>query len=434
MRFDFTKTGSGLTYEIRNIVEIGNKLISYGRDVRWENIGDPIMKGEKLPGWLKEALKKVLDDDTTFMYSPTKGFDKTREYIAAKTNALGGAKITKDNILFFNGVGDAVAHTYAALQVEARVIMPSPTYSTHFMSEVLHASYPPNTYSSDPANNWMPNLKELEDKVKYRDSIVGILVINPDNPTGFVYPEHMLREIVRIAKENNTFLIFDEIYNRITYKGFKTPLLAEIIGDVPGVSMSSVSKEVPWPGARCGWMQIFNSGKDGAFDRFINSIVHQKMSEVCSTSFPQAALPIIYEHPEFQGYLDERVAHYERLADIAVEIMGGCKYLNVVRPNGAFYFSPTFKEGVLNSKQTLPVEPAAVREFIESKLTDKTEMDKRFAYYLIAHCGVCVVPLTSFFTSINGFRMVLLEKDVDLFRATCEKIRKAVDDYVESSN
>ncbi|MDR0454348.1 MAG: pyridoxal phosphate-dependent aminotransferase [Deferribacteraceae bacterium] len=432
MRFDFAKAGSGLTYEIRNIVQIGARLQSYGVDICWENIGDPVAKGEKIPEWMKETLKKALDDDNSYVYSPTKGVDATREYVAAKNNARGGAQITKEDIIFFNGLGDAVARTYASMQVDGRVIMPEPTYSTHFMAEVLHASFPPNTFCLDPANRWMPNLAELKQKVRHANSIVGIMLVNPDNPTGYVYSEHELMEIVHIARENDLFLMFDEIYHNIIYNGKSTPLLTDIIGDVPGISMKSLSKEVPWPGGRCGWMEIYNAGKDAAFDRFINAIYQQKMAEVCSATFPQAALPLILEHPNFNSYLKERVKYYEKISCIAADELSKSPYLYVNRANGAFYMTVVFKDGVLKDTQTLPVKENAMKDYVESMLSENAELDKRFVYYLLASTGICVVPLTSFFTSINGFRMTLLEKNEKKFTDIVRKIRIAVDQYAES--
>ncbi len=432
MRFDFAKAGSGLTYEIRNIVQIGLRLQSYGVEISWENIGDPVAKGEKIPLWMKETLKKVLDDDMSYAYSPTKGVDATRDYIAAQNNARGGAQISREDIIFFNGLGDAVARTYASMQVDGRVILPEPTYSTHFMAEVLHASFPPNTFRLDPANGWEPDLAELERKVRHANSIVGIMLVNPDNPTGYVYPDHTLREIVRIAKENDLFLMFDEIYHNIIYNGKSTPLLADIIGDVPGISMKSLSKEIPWPGGRCGWMEIYNAGKDAAFDRFITAIYQQKMAEVCSATFPQAALPLLLEHPEFPSYLEERVRHYEKLSRIAADELVKSPYLYVNRTDGAFYMTVAFKDGVLNHTQTLPVKEPAMKEYVESMLSDKSELDKRFTYYLLASTGICVVPLTSFFAPINGFRMTLLEKNEKKFMDVVQRIRAAIDKYVES--
>jgi alanine-synthesizing transaminase len=433
MRFDIAKSGNGMTYEIRNIVGVANKLQEYGREIYWENIGDPVQKGEKIPEWMKDVLKNLLSQDCTYAYSPTKGMDETREFLAERVNRRKGIRITKEDIIFFNGLGDAIARSYSAIRIDARVIMPEPTYSTHFLAEVLHASFPPNTYKMNPYNNWHPDMRELEQKVKHQRAIVGILVINPDNPTGFVYPVETLRRIVKIAKENDLFLIFDEIYTNMIYNGQKSVPLSDIIGDVPAVSMKGISKECPWPGARCGWMEIYNVDKDEAFARYINTILNQKMSEVCSTTFPQIAIPKLLTHPEYEKYLAERIRHYEKLSNLAYDILKDVPYIVVNRTNGAFYMTVVFNEAVLNNWQTLPIEQQGVREYIEKIVDDKIEPDKRFVYYLLGSTGICVVPLTSFFTSLPGFRITLLEKDETKFEHVVKTLAEKIVQYVESS-
>ena len=128
MRFDIAKSGNGMTYEIRNIVGVANKLKEYGIEIVWENIGDPVQKGEKIPDWMKGVLFDILKNDYSFAYSPTKGMDETREYLAKKVNSRGKIKINKENIIFFNGLGDAIARSYSSIHVDARIIMPEPTY------------------------------------------------------------------------------------------------------------------------------------------------------------------------------------------------------------------------------------------------------------------------------------------------------------------
>jgi aspartate/methionine/tyrosine aminotransferase len=339
MRFEIARGGSGLTYEIRNIVPIAEKLKEYGVKIIMENIGDPVQKGEKIPNWIKDVLINILKEDSSYAYSPTKGMDETRKFLADRLNKRGKVQITPEDIIFFNGLGDAIARAYSSIQVDARVIMPEPTYSTHFMAEVLHASFPPNTYRMNPYSNWYPDMKELEQKVKSHKSIVGILVINPDNPTGFVYPVETLKQIVQIAKENDLFLVFDETYINIVYNGKKTVPLSDIVGDVPAISMKGISKELPWPGARCGWIEVYNAEKDPIFARFINTILHQKMSEVCSTTLPQIAIPRIMSHPKYQNYLEERKQNYEKLSQIAYDILKDVPCLMVNKTNGAFYMT-----------------------------------------------------------------------------------------------
>ena len=432
MRFEISRGGSGLTYEIRNIVLIAKKLQEYGVKIIWENIGDPVQKGEKIPDWMKEVLVDIIKEDASYAYSPTKGMDATRTFIADSVNSRGKVQITPEDVIFFNGLGDAIARAYSSIQVDARMIMPEPTYSTHFMAEVLHASFPSNTYRMNPYNNWHPDLRELEQKVKSHKAIVGILIINPDNPTGFVYPVEALQNIVRIARENDLFVISDETYINIVYNGKTTVPLCDIIGDVPAISMKSISKEAPWPGARCGWMEVYNADKDPIFARFINTILHQKMSEVCSTTLPQMAIPRIMTHPEYKNYLRERTQHYEKLSNIAYGILKDVPFLIANKTNGAFYMTVLFNESVLNERQFLSIEQPEVQSYIES-LTKDIEYDKRFVYYLLASTGICVVPLTSFFSPLLGFRMTLLDKDVDEFEFVVKTIAAKITDYIHSS-
>jgi alanine-synthesizing transaminase len=433
MRFDIAKSGSGLAYEIRNIVGVANKLIEHGVDVVWENIGDPIEKGEKIPEWMKEALKEILSRDISYAYSPTKGINETREFLAELVSKRGKYQLNSEDIIFFNGLGDAIARAYSAIRIDARIIMPEPTYSTHLLAEIHHASFPPNTYRMNPYHNWHPDIAELERKVKSHNTIVGALVINPDNPTGFVYPEEPLRDIVRIAKDYDLFLVFDETYHNIVFNGQKTVPLSDIIGDVPAICMKGISKEFPWPGSRCGWMEIYNADKDETFARYINAIVTQKMSEVCSTTFPQMAIPTIMTHPEYENYLESRIRQYEKLSNIAYNILKDVPYTVVNRTNGAFYMTIVFNEAVLNGKQKLKIKESSIRDYVENIVDARIENDKRFVYYLLAATGICVVPLTSFFTSLPGFRFTLLEKDEAKFEKTVNTIAKKIVEYVESS-
>src|SRR3989339_980992 len=433
MRFDIAKSGSGLVYEIRNIVNVADILKRSGVDVIWENIGDPVQKGEKIPGWMREVLADLLHEDCTYGYSPTKGMDATRELLAEKVNLRGKAQITPDDIIFFNGLGDAIARAYSAIRLDVRIIMPEPTYSTHLLAEVHHASFPPNTYRMNPYCDWSPDINELERKVKSHKAIVGILVINPDNPTGFVYPEETLVRIVDIARRFDLFLIFDETYHNIVFNGKKTLPMSDIIGEVPGIAMKGISKEFPWPGSRCGWMEIYNADKDETFARYIDAILTQKMSEVCSTTLPQMAIPRIMTHPQYQPYLQERIRHYEKLSNIAYGILKDLPYVMVNRTCGAFYMTVVFNEAVLNNRQFLPIAQDDIRTYIEKLVAEPVESDKRFVYYLLGATGICVIPLTSFFTDTPGFRMTLLERDEEKFEHVVRVLAEKIVAYVESS-
>ncbi len=434
MRNNIVHIGAGeLTYEIRAIVEIAEKLKRLGIKTNMENIGDPVAKGEKIPEWMKAIVAELAMKDCSYGYCPTRGVLETREFLAELTNRRGKTQITADDIIFFNGLGDAIQKVYGFLRREARVIGPSPTYSTHSSAEAAHAGQRPVSYRLDPDNNWYPDLDDLRLSVKYNPAISGILIINPDNPTGAVYPERILTEMIAIAKEYDLFIISDEIYHNIVYNGQSTKPISDLIGDVPAIAMKGISKEAPWPGARCGWIEVYNADKDPMFKQYVASILNSKMVEVCSTTLPQKAIPPIMSHPEYPVYLQERKERYEKFSNIAFDILREVPGIKVNRTNGAFYMSVVFEKGKLTSTQTLPIELPEVKALVETLVSEPSiSLDKRFVYYLLASTGICVVPISSFCTPELGFRITLLERDEKEFTEIFRNIAASITRYLNS--
>lgn len=419
-----------LSYEIREIVKKADQLRQLGMQIAWENIGDPIQKHHKLPQWIKELVAELVMQDDTYSYCPSKGILSTREFLAAQTNALGGAQIIPDDICFYNGLGDAISKVYQFLSPTSRVIGPSPAYSTHSSAEAAHAGHEPLTYRLDPSNKWYPDIDDLYNKVKYNPNIVGILIINPDNPTGMVYPLETLKQIVSIAREFKLFLIADEIYINITYNGAVAYSLAEIIEDVPGISMKGISKELPWPGARCGWMEYYNRDKDADFNRLCIALDNAKMIEVCSTKLPQLAIPRIFGDPRFRQYRDETNYHIGRRSELISQLLGNIPEITFNKTFGAFYNTIIFRDGVLNDTQQLHIAQEDVRSLVHSWTNTPIALDKRFVYYLLGAKGVCVVPISSFCSDLQGFRVTLLEEDEDMLMRTFSAIRDGIQEYL----
>lgn len=432
MRNDIVSPGAGeLKYEIREIVQIGYEFRRLGLDITWENIGDPIAKGERLPDWIKEIVRDAVGRDMTYAYSPTKGLVNTRDFLAERTNARGGIRITGEDIVFFNGLGDAISKVYGLLRKEARVIGPSPAYSTHSSGEASHAGADPVTYTLDPANGWLPDLEDIRNKVRYNPAVAGITLINPNNPTGVVYPRETIEEVVAIARKYDLFVVCDEIYSNIIYNGHKPVLLGDVIGDVCGLSMKGISKEFPWPGSRCGWIEFYNCDKDKNFATYVKSIVNDKMLEVCSTTLPQSVIPQIYSDPRYAAYHVRRNQTFADRAQFAYDTLKDVKGIFATKTVGAFYMTVAFREGALTNKQTLKIENDAVRAYTE-KITHNVKLDKRFAYYLMGRTGICVVPLTGFESKTNGFRVTLLENDEKKFAWIFNTLRASIEEYLAS--
>ncbi|MTI29625.1 pyridoxal phosphate-dependent aminotransferase [Xanthovirga aplysinae] len=424
---------SELSYEIRDIVKKAEKLQHLGREIYWENIGDPIQKNFKIPTWMKDTISAILQEDNTYGYSHSKGVPGTRDFLAKQTNQLNGVQISKEDILFFNGLGDAISTLYQYIDPTSRVIGPSPSYSTHSSAEAAHARQAPITYKLDPDNNWYPDLDDLYNKVKYNPAIVGILIINPDNPTGMVYPLEILERIVAIAREFDLFLISDEIYAKVTYNGQRAFTLAEYLGDVPGIAMKGISKDFPWPGSRCGWVEFYNRENEPDFDQFCRALENAKMIEVCSTKLPQLAIPKVLSDPRFPVYRQELNERIGKRSKLITEILGTIPQLKFNETKGAFYNAIIFEEGVLKPHQKLQIEEDGVRQLAESWVESKdTSLDKRFVYYLLAAKGICVVPISSFCSELQGFRITLLEENEDLLSHIFTNLKEAILEYLES--
>ena len=197
--------------------------------------------------------------------------------------------------------------------------------------------------------------------------------------------------------------------------------------------MKGISKEVPWPGSRCGWIEVYNADKNPMFKRYIQSILDAKMVEVCSTTLPQKAIPPIMSHPEYPKYLAERISRYEKFSNIAYDILKNVPGVIVNRTNGAFYMSVIFERGALTNQQSLPIENKEVRELVEDLVNkDGVSRDKRFVYYLLASTGICVVPISSFCTQELGFRVTLLERDEQEFTRVFETLAASITQYLQS--
>jgi len=434
MRIELVPPGTGeLTYEIRNIVNVAEKLQKHGVKINWENIGDPIVKGEDIPKWMKEIVARAAMDNRTWGYCHTRGVLETREFICEKTNSRGGAQITPDDIIFFNGLGDAIAKIYGCLRPEARVLMPSPSYTTHTLGEIGHAHSAPSLFCLKPENNWYPDMEGLRNHVRYNPNICAIMLINPDNPTGMVYTRKLLQEIVAVARENDLFIIADEVYINIVYNGESTVPISDVIGDVPAISLKGISKEFPWPGSRCGWIEVYNGQNDERFQKYINLILTGKMNEVCSTTLPQMVIPEIVTHPEYSAYLAQRIDSYERMSNITYDCLSQVPSLQVNRTNGAFYMAVAFKDGLLNNRQSIPIANQEVKTLVEGLINQPgVSPDKRFVYQILATTGICIVPLSSFSTPLQGFRVTLLEKDENECRRIYSTLAEKIGEYLNS--
>ena len=428
MRLNIVHPGADeLHYEIRDIADFGHGIAGTGVEIIWENIGDPVAKGEQVPDWIKQIVSEAATKNEAYAYSPTKGLIQTREFLSQKRTKETGNDLSPDDIIFFNGLGDAITKIYTWLNPIARVLGPCPAYPTHSSVEAAHGRSFHLTYQLDPENSWLPDMADVRNKVKYNPNIGALLIINPDNPTGIVYPREILEEFVAIAKEFDLFLIADEIYANLVFSGKEFTSLASVTGDVPTIIMRGLSKEVPWPGSRCGWIECYDRDKDSQFSRYVRTVLEAKMIEVCSTTLPQLVLPEILSHKSYPKYLTERTAHYEKRADQLAEAVSKLPGVNFTKPQGAFYATITADKKVFEAAIAgLKPRNTKASQILDEALqkVPKSQIDKRFCYALMASTGLCVVPLSGFNSETPGFRMTLLEQSDQKFTTILDILKQ----------
>ena len=248
-----------------------------------------------------------------------------------------------------------------------------------------------------------------------------------------VYPRYILDRFVDIAKEFNLFLICDEIYMNVTYNGASNYTLSEYIDDIPGISLKGISKEMPWPGGRCGWMEFYNRRSKTELDRLCETLENAKMIEVSSTKLPQLAIPLIMQDKRYHEYIKIQSDNIGKRSKFITDILSPVKGIKFNETFGAFYNTIIFEEGVLNYRQTLKIQNSAIQKLVNSWVEDQlVSYDQRFVYYLLGAKGVCVVPISSFCSDLMGFRVTLLEGNETLLLQIFNHIKDGLIEYLNS--
>ncbi len=428
-----------MRYEIREIVDFVQRIQELDPllHIENENIGDPIAKGWPVPPFLPDLIAQEMAKPgyKVFGYTHSRGNPETRKWICRYVKRFCPSfDLDSEDILMTSGLGAGISAMYHMLGKGKRVIQPSPSYPTHAFMEAFAAGEESISYRLDPNNGWQPDLQDLEQKIVNHPEIVGILLINPNNPTGAVYSKKTLESIVKIAEKYELMIISDEIYFRMIYNAHQHAQITEIAKSrVPLIVMRGLSKDVPWPGARCGWLEFHNQHLDKDFKVYCESIKKRILMEVCSVTLPQIVMPQIYDHPDFEDWMAHYLKSLEDNSNQITKILSSVKGLKVNRTNGAFYMLPIFEEGVLSDRQSLPIANEKVRVFVEEKVSSPDiPLDKRFVYYLAAATGVIVVPASGFFSSYDGFRLTTLNRDPKRRDEIYLGLAKAIETYLNS--
>ena len=333
MKLDITPRAANLQYAIRDIVVLAKQYEKQtGEKPLYLNIGDPIAYDWKTPQFMVDALYKAAQDGWNG-YSPSEGEPELRQAAAEKEKRVNGIDVDPNRMVVTAGVSEAIQFLTGALISDgAELLVPGPSYPP-YISYVKYFGGKPVAYRTIEEDDWNPDTEDLRNKIT--DKTVGILVINPNNPTGSVYNEKTLREIVDIAGEHGLPLISDEIYDQLTYDEPQTPM-AHISRDVPVIGFNGVSKVYLAPGWRVGYAYFCDN--DGELDPLYDAMIRQARIRICLNATAQIASVAALRSDG--SHLKDTMSKMRVRRDLIHKRLNEIDSISTRLPEAAFYIMP----------------------------------------------------------------------------------------------
>ena len=340
----------GVEYAIRDIVLAARKVEQTGMKVDYLNIGDPVQFGFQPPDNVKQALINSINKGENY-YSTSEGLLELREEIAKKENAK-GLSITADDVLITNGVSEGLDMVISSIVEEGdEVLLPGPYYPPYASYVRLHGGLPVE-FSVD-LNNSTPDIDDIKSKITSKT--VAICLISPNNPTGVVFNENALKELVDIANEHNLYIICDEIYDQIIFDD-KFVGIGKVTGDSPVIVLNGFSKVHLMSGWRIGYIAFNRSPQLEELREHLPKLARVRIA---------TNLPIQYAALESlrgsQNYINDFVSEMKKHRDLVVKRLNEMPGLSCSNPKGAFYAFPKIEDNRFGSDKEF------VTKLLESK-------------------------------------------------------------------
>jgi alanine-synthesizing transaminase len=385
---------AGFSYAIRNIVAEAKKVEATGRAVQYLNIGDPVPFGFQPPPHLVEAVVRAVRDGHNG-YTASPGIEAARQAVAADFSRRGLA-ISADRVLLTSGTSEGIELTLTALlNPDDEVLVPVPTYPL-YTAVIAKLGARAVFYRTDPARDWLPDLAHLGSLFGPRTR--ALVVIDPNNPTGAVYPRAVGLDLLNLAGAHGVPILSDEVYGDLAYNG-PTPPLGSLDLDAPVISFSSLSKAYLAPGWRAGWLAV---GASPRLDSLLGALKKLADGRLCSPGPAQFAITaaLTGDRSHQRAFRDALRTRAELTATRLNTIEG----IRSVPSRGAFYAMP---------QVTLP----------------PGRTDEDFVLGLLREKGVLCVHGSGFGTAPEDgfFRIVYLAEP-----ATLARIYDAVADFTQA--
>lgn len=335
----------GVCYDIRGpVLKMAREMEDQGEQVLKLNIGNPAAFGFDMP---EDMLKDIIRNLSAAQgYCDSKGLYSARVSIYQYYQNKQFTNLSIDNIFIGNGVSELIQMaTQALLNSNDEVLIPAPDYPLWTASVKLAGGNPVH-YICDEEQDWFPDINDIKSKITSKTK--AIVLINPNNPTGAVYDEALLNDLLGLAREYNLLVFSDEIYEKIIYDNIPYTSIASLCDDVPIITFNGLAKTYRAAGLRMGWMVL--SGKIAQLEEYIQGLEMLASMRLC------ANVPAQYAIQQALGgvqSIDELILPGGRLyqqRDIIFEGLNAIEGVSCVKPKGALYGFAKFDQKRFNVK------------------------------------------------------------------------------------
>jgi len=386
-----SKKVAGVEYAIRDIVSAATQLEKKGMKIDYLNIGDPVQYGFQPPDNVKNAMIDAIRKGENY-YGSSEGLPELRDAIATKEK-LKGLQVTANDIIVTNGISEGLEMVISSIVEEGdEVLLPGPYYPP-YASYVRLCGGIPIEFAVDLENSKL-DIDDLKSKISSKT--VAICLISPNNPTGAVFNEQSLRELIDIANEHNLYVICDEIYDQIVYDE-KFVGIGKVSKDSPVILLNGFSKVHLMTGWRIGYIAFNNSPQLESLKEILPKLARVRL---CTNLPVQHAALESLRGP--QEYISQFVSELKKRRDFTIKRLNSISGISCSLPKGAFYAFPKIEN-------------------------NKYKTDKEFVLELLRSKGVLTVHGSGFGTKYGSghFRIVFLP-DIEHLDSALNKIEEFV--------
>ena len=326
---------ANVCYDIRGpIMDAARQMEEEGHKIIKLNIGNLAVFGFDAPEEIQQDMIRNLPNSAG--YSDSKGIFGARKAVMHYTQEQGIRGVTLDDIYLGNGASELIVMaTNALLDNGDELLLPSPDYPLWTAAASLSGGTPVH-YLCDEAKGWMPDLSDIRSKITKRTK--GIVVINPNNPTGALYSDELLKAMVQIAREHGLVIFADEVYDKVLYDGARHTAIASLADDVLMLTFNSLSKSYRSCGYRAGWM-IVSGDKKSAID-YIEGLNMLSNMRLCANVPGQWAIQTALGGYQSINDLVAEGGRLRRQRDLAYELITAIPGVTCVKPSAALYMFP----------------------------------------------------------------------------------------------